>query len=129
MLCMTDHPCFFVLERNMVIAQDVVEALREHAPNAIVVSAESIGAAIRQVGPLNRVTAAFVAAPAERVISSGLGAEIEARGGQVVLCGTDAPENGVQARAWLHMQRPFTSEMVQQVARDAAMRHVRCACA
>lgn len=126
---MTDHPCFLVLERNMVIAQDVVEALREHAPRAIVVSADSIVSAIRDISSLNHLTVAFVAAPAGAVQASGLGAAIEARGGQVVLCGTEVPEEGVELNGWRHLPRPFTSEMIQQAAREAALAGGFRACA
>jgi len=122
-------PYYVVLESNIVIARDVAEALKEQAPGAIVVAADSIGAALDQVGTLPRVTAAFIAAPAQRLLASGLGAAIEARGGRIVLCGTDALEDGVAAPGWRRLPRPFTSAMVQAAARENGVARAHCMCA
>lgn len=117
---MSQSPCFFVLEHNLFIARDVVEALSDQDPRPLVFSAGTLQSALVQIRRMPCVTAAFLASPLEEVRRSGLGAEIESRGGRVVLCGTQPQDERSQSRGWMYLPRPFTTDMIQAIARQIA---------
>jgi hypothetical protein len=118
---LSNGPCFLILERNLVVARDVMEALNDQDPQARIVVVRSLDEALRCTESLGSLTAAFLATPLEQVRDSGLGARVKALGGRVVLFDGRPSEVAAADPGWLTISRPFTGEVIQSAARRASL--------
>ncbi len=108
----TPMPIYLILEKDVVIAADLVETIEAREPGAEVHVATSCEAAGTLLDGLPPVGTAIVNAPLDEFVGSGLAARVEGAGGVVVaLIGREG--DAVPAGAgWTVVRRPYSSDDV-----------------
>ncbi len=113
-------PVFLVLERDLLIAADIVGSLQMMGPcRAIEVRDAAEARETLAIEP--RITAAFLALHFEQVLEAGLDEQLRRRGAHVVLTVGDIAEPAPLARGWSVLLRPFTDQMVRDKAREGSL--------
>lgn len=106
---------FLIIEDNLIIAEDVAEAIREVAPQAEIHVWTRQAATADAVLALPRICAAFVSLSTQDIAASGLDAAIAENGGTLVVL-NDADPAGVRP-GWWFVPRPFSTANLHEVLR------------
>ena len=98
---------FLVILPEVVVAQDIEATIREHRPNAEVILARTPDAAAELLHH-RRVDAAFIESDAGAFLNTGLGKQVIAGGGRVIVVGQDSAETSPSDQVFA-LPFPFTS--------------------
>ncbi len=106
----TPEPIYLILEKDVVVAADLVETIHAREPRAEVHVAASCAAAGALLDGLPPVGTAILNAALDETVGSGLAERIESAGGVIVaLIGRE--EDAAPARArWTVVRRPYSSD-------------------
>ena len=104
-------PVYLVVMKETVVAQDIAGAIADARPGARIVIVASPAEARSALAGVDRLAAAFVSAAPQTFLGSSLAKAIAQRGGQVVLMGDEAEEQG-GGPGWSVLHRPFTTKAV-----------------
>jgi hypothetical protein len=121
MLMQGDHrPDVLVVEANMIVAVDIAETVALHLPQARITRVSSPEAALARLTladmPPDLV---LVGVSTERMRQSGLSDVLRARASRVVLIGDQNLQCDPAPQGWLMLEKPFTTEMLEAVLRQA----------
>ena len=98
-------PRFLVVERDIVVAEDLSAILSLHVPGAQVIHAASIAEASERLG--EKVDLVFVSSSRDQAALAALADAAEQRGGRIVITGGAPPIDG-----HLSIHSPFTARSV-----------------
>ncbi|MDD8022462.1 MAG: hypothetical protein PHX82_05080 [Paracoccaceae bacterium] len=118
-----DGDVYLVAVQDFVVAQDIVDTVRDAAPGAVIVTVPDCAAAAAAVAGHSRLVLAFVEAGPGRVAQLQLDREVVGRGGRLVLLGDAAEEawdsGAATGRVWPVLIRPFSSPAVMALLKAA----------
>ncbi len=103
---------FVVIEDNVIIAEDIAEAIREYAASAVVHVWKRTEAQLDRLTELPGLCAAFVSMTAAEFARTGLHQMITARGGAIVVLDSDDPAAIAEASGWIYLEHPFTTGQI-----------------
>lgn len=112
-----------IIERDIVIANDLMEMFQEHDPQARVRLCRTMAQGLGLVGEAERVRALITNLPPEQIKAAGLAELVLQRGGHiVVVSGREEPSE--DDPRWIFVQRFLTSALIATILRniDAAGR-------
>lgn len=114
-------PVFLVLEKNPLVAADMIGTLTAEGPCHIIheTSPKDVRGALRDV---TRLDVAFLELDVDGLRQSTLAAEINRRGAHIVLTRGEDGYQAAQAAGWGMLIRPFTDQMLRSCLPDARQR-------
>lgn len=114
---MNDQPVFLLLEKNPIIAADMIGTLEACCDCHVVhvAMADEIDNALAQTPA---VAAAFLEMNFRDLEASDLPMALNQSGARIVLTQGEAHEAEVQRRGWHMLVRPFSDEMVRDMLQD-----------
>ena len=115
------RPVFLLLEKNTLIAADMIGTLEDEGPCRIihVTSPKHISGAMRGVPQLD---VAFLELRVDRLAHSNLVTELNRRGAHIVLTRGETDQEKARAAGWGMLIRPFTDQMLRDALADARRR-------
>ncbi|WP_080457063.1 hypothetical protein [Roseovarius sp. A-2] len=106
-------PVFLVLERDALIAEDIMGSLADMGP-CRTIHVRDASEITPHLSAEPRVSAVFLEMPLTQVVVLGLDRRLAEHGAHVILTiGEDDAEH-VQALGWGMLVRPFTDEMLRE---------------
>lgn len=105
---------FLVVERDVLVGQDLAQAITEDHPSAKVIVVPSLEDAVVAVADVDSIQIAFVGAEPQALSASPLAQGLAMRGGLVVLTGL-WPERVHTPAGWKMLPFPFTTDDVRGV--------------
>lgn len=109
------EPAYLIVQRQMLVAMDLVAAIEEFDPTASVITAASCAEALPAIHRLPRIAVAFVDRGPRAFADSALAREVAERGGRVVLMGSeaeDAADSAGEPLGYPVLERPFSGDHV-----------------
>lgn len=106
------QPVFLVLERDTLIAEDIVASLKDMGPCKTVHVSDPEALAERLDDHIH-IAAAFLEMRLEQIVELGLDRRLADTGARVVLTIGEDDESVALARGWSMLIRPFTDEMIR----------------
>lgn len=120
---------YVIVLGQVVVAQDIAQAIAEFDPDATVITTPRREDAVAAVAALKgRLMLGFMNTPPRLLPEDALAQTTRERGGRVVLIHDEADTAGEADDYWV-LQRPFTSEAVQDLLerwRERFPRHPVC---
>ncbi len=115
---MTTPPVFLIIEANLIIAEDILEAIKEYAATAVVHIWKEVEATADSFAGLSNLRAIFLSLRTRSVVSLGLDQIIaQHHPAIIVLSGRDRDKNLVDAD-WLFLDRPFTTRDIHALLKN-----------
>ena len=105
-------PVFLVLERNGVIAEDIIGCIEAAGPCRIIHATRAGQIAARLDGEASLAAAVLEMRPG-RVVETGLDKCLAARGARIILTMGEEEQALARARGWTMVLRPFTDQMLR----------------
>ncbi|WP_306151770.1 hypothetical protein [Roseovarius sp. MMSF_3281] len=106
------NPVFLVLERDILIAEDIVASLKDIGP-CQTVHVSDPQALIEHLSDYTRISAAFLEMRFDQMVELGLDRRLADMGARVVLTIGEDDESLALAHGWSMLVRPFTDEMIR----------------
>lgn len=103
---------YLIVVSDVVVGQDLAQAICEDHPQAEIVVATSLDEAVGALGAVPFVGVAFIAAEPEKLERSRLYRVLSAQGAQVVLMGLWT-DQAPKAAGWKLLPFPFTTDNVR----------------
>ena len=102
---------YLILLKDYLVAQDLAESIAVYDPEAEVIVQHALADAVSALEATPQIAAAFVGLEPLQCSASGLADMIRGRGGEVILMGSEAEEQG-EALGWKVLHRPFSEGLV-----------------
>ncbi len=106
------QPVFLVLERDTLIAEDIVASLKDMGP-CKTVHVSDPQALAEHLDDHIPIAAAFLEMRLEQIVELGLDRRLADTGARVILTIGEDDESVALARGWSMLIRPFTDEMIR----------------
>jgi hypothetical protein len=122
---------YLVVVQDMLIQQDIAQAIEEFSQNARIVLADSLTNAVNALGDIADISMAFVAAMPDAFLQSPLASELAKRRADVVLAGV-WDDDSAQTRDWAVLRYPFSTADIHNLlsvrpsAAPQAKHHDKC---
>lgn len=107
-----DTPVFLVLERDPLIAEDIVGSLKDIGPCETIRVSE-VGELAQRLNTDRRISAAFLEMRYAQVVESGLDRHLADHGSRIILTIGEDDQQEALARGWGMLLRPFTDQMIR----------------
>ncbi len=111
----SDEPVFLVMERDPLIADDIMGSLSSMGPCRVIL-ARNAGEVPKKLSGENRISAAFLDVCFETVLERGLDQTLSRYGARIILTVGEDDQARALARGWGMLLRPFSENMVRNVA-------------
>lgn len=112
---------YVIVLGQVVVAQDIAQAIAEYDPGATVITTPRREDAVAALyGMEGRLAAVFINTPPRLLADDRLGTAARARGGQIVLIHDEAEVEG-ERDGYLVLPRPFTTDLVVATLMRAAV--------
>lgn len=114
-------PVFLVLERDPLIAEDIMGSLRAIGPCRVVRASDASGVdgLLRHEG---RISAAFLDVRFAKVVEKQIDARLKAHGARIILTVGEDDQAQALSRGWGMLIRPFTEKMIRDVVAPKPLR-------
>jgi hypothetical protein len=106
---------YVVMSQDYVVLTDLCDTILEFDPAAHLLHATTLASAIAFISSSERIAVAILEAGPGRISQTGLDTMVRAKGGRLVLLGSDAEEEdeaGAPPTRWTVLTRPFSAEAV-----------------
>lgn len=107
-------PVFLVLEKDMLIATDIADALRAHGPCRIVHLSDPAEMEMTLAAE-PRLSAAILEMKFAQVEEAGLSDSLSSRTNRIVLTLGDTDGQDMLPSGWFMLVRPFTDDMIREL--------------
>lgn len=111
---LTAAPVFLVLERDPLIAEDMVDSLQEILPCRVLHANDESEIRCMLRGE-DMISAAFLNLPFAQVVEMGLDEMLNAHGARIILTVGEDDQAEAVARGWGMLVRPFTQDMIRDL--------------
>ncbi|MFC7705279.1 hypothetical protein ACFQXB_13850 [Plastorhodobacter daqingensis] len=103
---------FVLVEADQLVLDDLAEAIREICPSCEVHAFRTACAAARALDVIPAVTGAILSVGADQLETSGLTAEVAARGGQILMLEGPGVRAAAEKQGCPVIARPFNAAML-----------------
>lgn len=113
----TGPDVFLIQDQQVVVSADIAEVLRRdrQCRTIVVRNAEDVNGALSGV---DRVKAAFLSSPLDRILALGLDQVLTELGARIVLTAGESEAAAVHSRGWAMLDRPFSTRMLLDTLDD-----------